>query len=407
MTNEITTELETFGNKHGEPHWFVQRRLDALAKIAKAPVTSIPNYPFEKNKTAVDQAPEKIKLTKELLAMASVDESEIGLTQIGQSSLENTLDEDDEDAGVILTDIFTAFRQHPQLIQKYFASKVIDESTSQDTAANTAFLNNGIFLYLPKNYQLNDSVILNIIQDNVNQQPLYSHVFIYADEGSSVNTTLDIRSIGDVKNYANVVVEVLARPNSKVDISVLSEISTEENVVLNTGAQISRDAQVNWNIAEVNQGPTDANFHTTLSHKTAKTQLQVLTWQNEDYPVAINSQINAKVEQTTDIVEQFGFCENSEKFFMSSLINYGKDKPTGEQSLTHNHDAFMKHTKIISKRSHSTSLQLDPDMIYSLVVSSLIGFNRTDLLRQYSKSLIRRHGAISKSKLVIKKSSLE
>lgn len=266
MSNEISAELETYANEHGEPHWLVQRRLDALEQIESAP-----EFLTEERFAPLPlKAPHKIKLTKELLSAADVDEDEVGVYQIGQSTLENTLDEDDEDNGVILTDIFTAFRQHPRLVEGYFLKKLLPQEQDKNSATHMALLNSGLFLYIPKNYQLKDTVYLNMFQDSQNDEPLVTHLFIYADEGSSVKVVQRLQTIGEKTNPVDLIVETLARPKSSVQLTAIEYLGENTQATIRRHTQASRESTVTTNIISKNLGSTVERIVTKQAHKTAQ-----------------------------------------------------------------------------------------------------------------------------------------
>ena len=52
--------------------------------------------------------------------------------------------------GVILTDLFTAMHEYPELVQEYYMTKAAEMDEDQLTALHAAFMNSGLFLYVPK-----------------------------------------------------------------------------------------------------------------------------------------------------------------------------------------------------------------------------------------------------------------
>ncbi len=69
------------------------------------------------------------------------------------------------DKGVIFTDIFTAVREHGELVQKYFMTEAVKVDEHKLTALHTALVNGGVFVYVPKNVVIEQPlqvVFLNI-----------------------------------------------------------------------------------------------------------------------------------------------------------------------------------------------------------------------------------------------------
>lgn len=358
MANVIAKDLEKYANEHGEPHWLVQRRLDALTKIDQ-----LPDFSVSESQPAVDIAmrtPQKTKLTKEMLKLASVDEDEIGLVQIGQSSLENTLDEDDEDAGVILTDIFTAFRQHPRLIEKYFMNKILKTDQDKQSAQHVALLNSGAFLYIPKNYQLNDTVIINMIQDSLNDQPMITHLFIYADEGSKVSVVQNLATIGEQENPCDCVVEILARPKSQVEFFGNDHLGTKTSASIRRMAQVSRDAQVNWQIGSHNLGSCRQLVESNLAHQSAKSNIKLMSLQTDESKLAIKAVIQAKdVENATD--NQILQISNADHLKLIDLSTHLADKDGRDKSAVNfDSERYTADQVALTTSDNAPDVRYDP-----------------------------------------------
>ncbi len=66
--------------------------------------------------------------------------------QHNQSPAYLSLTEELKSKGVIFTDIFTAVREHSELVKKYFMTKAIKVDEHRLTALHAALLNGGVFL---------------------------------------------------------------------------------------------------------------------------------------------------------------------------------------------------------------------------------------------------------------------
>ena len=98
MEKEILEDIASAANDHGEPHWFVDRRLDAAQTIEM-------NLP---NEFLLD-APNFKRSNKDLSEVT--DSPGIKIVQLGQRIIKNELPDALDDQGVVLTDIFSAFRE--------------------------------------------------------------------------------------------------------------------------------------------------------------------------------------------------------------------------------------------------------------------------------------------------------
>ncbi len=58
--------------------------------------------------------------------------------------------------GVIFTDLSTAVREHPRLVEKYLGTEAVPPSNSKFAALNSAMWQGGVFLYLPKEVEVEE-----------------------------------------------------------------------------------------------------------------------------------------------------------------------------------------------------------------------------------------------------------
>ena len=66
-----------------------------------------------------------------------------------------------EKKGIILTDIFTASKKYPELVQSTFGS-VIKHNEDKLAAYHYAYLNSGLFLYIPKDTTLTEPITISL-----------------------------------------------------------------------------------------------------------------------------------------------------------------------------------------------------------------------------------------------------
>src|SRR5699024_9699506 len=68
----------------------------------------------------------------------------------------STLSKELKDKGVIFTDIFTALREHEDLVKRYYMKDAVSVDEHRLTALHAALMNGGIFVYVPKNVQIEE-----------------------------------------------------------------------------------------------------------------------------------------------------------------------------------------------------------------------------------------------------------
>ncbi|MBI2650554.1 Fe-S cluster assembly protein SufD [Candidatus Woesearchaeota archaeon] len=153
------------------------------------------------------------------------------------------LSDDLIEKGIILTDINKAFEKYPEIAQKYFFKNV---KTDKDkfVALNAAHFSNGVFLYVPKNIELDEPIRVN---------------FHFGEKNSIVHNIIIVESnskIDFIEEYSNneisheqlncCVTEVYANQNSKLNFYHINNWTKNVYNFTNIVGAIERDAAINW-----------------------------------------------------------------------------------------------------------------------------------------------------------------
>src|SRR5699024_6892197 len=87
--------------------------------------------------------------------------------------------------GVIFTDIFTALQEHSELVEKYYMTDAVQVDEHNLTALHAAMMNGGVFVYVPKNVEIEEPIQTLFWQED-KEAALFNHVIVVAEENSSV-----------------------------------------------------------------------------------------------------------------------------------------------------------------------------------------------------------------------------
>jgi Fe-S cluster assembly protein SufD len=141
-------ELVSVSSSHHEPEWFIKRRIESFKKIDTLPLLQLQRFKYNTWPLCEEKGLLWQDSSKDLYQETS--KADFKIVQLGQTTLEVKIPAELKAKGVILTDIFTALVEYPEIAKKYLYS-VLDPNTERDLAYNAAFMNSGIFLYVPKN----------------------------------------------------------------------------------------------------------------------------------------------------------------------------------------------------------------------------------------------------------------
>ena len=153
-----------------------------------------------------------------------------------------------QENGVIFTDIFTAAREHGELLQKYFMKDAVKVDEHRLTALHAALLNGGVFIYVPKNVELKDPIQAVFLHDDA-EANLFNHVLIVAEDNSSVTYVENyISTVACTGTVFNIVTEVIANANAKVQYGAVDNLAEGITTYVNRRGIAGRDAKIGWSL---------------------------------------------------------------------------------------------------------------------------------------------------------------
>jgi len=149
---------------HGEPEWLRERRLAAWRVYEETP---LPTAQLEEWRyTDVSQlALDQVHLAEPDAADASGARAELEgkaaagrVVQVNASVVETWLDESLKAKGVLLLDLATAAREHPELVREHLATQAVPAEAGKFAALNAALWTAGVFLYVPRGVRIEEPI---------------------------------------------------------------------------------------------------------------------------------------------------------------------------------------------------------------------------------------------------------
>lgn len=257
--------IEQFSKEQNEPAWMKEFRLRALEQVdnldmPKPDKTNINRWNFSRfnhkyvkgeTLTSLANLPSDVK---DFFDEENAPENL--LIQRNQSVAYHTLNQELVDKGVIFTDIFTAMRDHSELVERYYMKDAVSTDEHRLTALHAALMNGGIFIYIPKNVQIEEPLQAIFWQEDDNSA-LFNHVLVVAEESSSLTYVENYLSHNDeTENVANVITEVIANDNAKISFGAVDNFAAGTTTYMNRRGVTYRDASIDWALGEMNDGNT-------------------------------------------------------------------------------------------------------------------------------------------------------
>lgn len=300
-------EINAFSASNGEPEWMTLLRQQALAKADELELPRIERVKFHRwplfNVSMDEYTPESI-------GVAAFDEMKDNpvLVQQGTTTVFEQLPQHLIEKGVIFTDMFTALQEHSDLVKEYYMSKAVLMDEDQLTAFHAAFMNSGLFLYVPKNVVIEEPIESIFIQDGTTNQHFFKHVLIIADEHSQFSYLERFQTEGNTakKVSGNIVVEVIAKAGSKVKYSAVDQLGEHLTSYMNRRGYIMRDASLDWALGVMNDGDVVADFDSDLVGEGAHSEVKIVAVSAGKQTQGIDTRVTNKAPHTIGHILQHG-----------------------------------------------------------------------------------------------------
>lgn len=244
LSEETLLELS---QANGEPEWLKEQRLAAWKLYQEMPEPPPPQRNIRRFKHLEPTALtlESKGQTSELNELTSVWGTLSGssiVDQGQQTKLE--LDNELKAKGVILTSLADAIQNHAELVQPHLA-KIVEPHTSKLAALNTAFWQDGLFLYIPANQEIKEPFYLLKALSEV-EQAGFSRTLVVVEKFSQVACIYDSFSAnGDGAAYVSEVIEIHVADGANVHAIQRQQLGSHVQNHSLVRAHVQRDATFN------------------------------------------------------------------------------------------------------------------------------------------------------------------
>jgi Fe-S cluster assembly protein SufD len=313
LSREAVVELS---RQKGEPEWMLQKRLHAWEVYEKTPAYLGRRGDLGTFRTMANFVSRHTELRpyvpangdgtlpaviEQALQEALVDARAGLMVQRNASVVRTELSEELRNQGVILTDLDSAVRDYPELVQQYFMTRCVPVAKNKYTALHAAFWSGGVFFYIPKGVEIEEPILTQIWLDEPGSAT-FVHTLIIAEELSSVryvseyNSAIPAGGAGQVTDddegpmaFLNDVVEVFAGNAARVEFSNMQDLGQNVWNVTTKNAVHDKDGSVTWVVADLGSKVTLANIGATMSGNGSVAELVGVFFADHDQRFSMNT----------------------------------------------------------------------------------------------------------------------
>ncbi|MCL4396093.1 MAG: Fe-S cluster assembly protein SufD [Chloroflexi bacterium] len=290
--------IEVLSKAKGEPDWVLARRLEAWHLYEETPMpakndelwrrTSVETLhlenvvPFEPGQAAGDALsalPTKFQQIAGDVNAAGV------LAQHNSRGAYARLADDLVKRGVIFSDIDTAVRLHPELVQQYFMTQAVTYSENRYksdkprtgatgkhegggygdtvgdlkfTSLHGAFFSGGTFLYVPRNVAI-ELPLQTLTYFDAPNAAAFTHTLVILEEGASAKLIENYASKeNEEQRFSSGAVELILKPGANLQYFHLQAFATNVWHFTSQTALLERDASLTWLVGTLGSRVTKA-----------------------------------------------------------------------------------------------------------------------------------------------------
>jgi Fe-S cluster assembly protein SufB len=258
LSKEVVEEISWMKN---EPEWMRKFRLKALDRWERRPVPAwgadLSGLDFndiyyylkatDRSERSWDDVPEDVKNTFERLGIPEAEQKYLGgvSAQFESESVYHSVKDEITKLGVIFTDMDTAVREHPELVQKYI-STIIPINDNKLAALNSAVWSGGSFIYVPPGVKV-DIPLQAYFRINAENAGQFERTLIIADEGSYVHYIEGCTAPTYSSNSLHsAVVELIAHPSARLTYTTIQNWAGNVYNLVTKRAIAEEEAVVEW-----------------------------------------------------------------------------------------------------------------------------------------------------------------
>ncbi|GCF95102.1 Fe-S cluster assembly protein SufD [Enterococcus florum] len=298
--------VKSYSASWEEPQWMTDLRVSALEKIEQLPLPVIEKVKFARW-SLYNVKTERQEAVGDVPSFDQIGDNPM-VVQTGEQTILEQISPELAEKGVIFTDLMTAMQEHPELVKEYYMTKAVPMDENSLTALHAAFMNNGVFLYVPKNVVIEEALETLFIHNGDEDAHFFKHVLIIAEENSEFSYLERFQSRGEAakKLSGNVVVEVIAKPGARIKFSAVDSLGKNLATYMNRRGYLMRDSMVDWAIGIMNDGNVVADFDSDLVGDGAHAEVKIVAVSTGKQIQGIDTRVTNKAPHTIGHILQHG-----------------------------------------------------------------------------------------------------
>ncbi|HNW88706.1 MAG TPA: Fe-S cluster assembly protein SufD [Bacteroidales bacterium] len=293
--------------------------------------------------------------------------------------------------GVIAGSLSAAFKAYPELIKKYYG-KIAETEKNGLTALNTAFAQDGIFIYVPDNVVIEKPIqMVNIvdIDESIFLQP---RNLIILGKNSKLTFVYCDDSIKHETSFINSCTENFIGENASLDFYKMQNKDSRSTVITNNYFKLEKNSNLISNTLTFNGGLIRNESYVSLSGSGSDAKVYGLYLVDREQHVDNQIYVDHMVPETTSYEQFKGIIDDNASAVFNGHIHVCRDAQHTEAYQSNKNILLTDTARVTTKPfleiyaddvkcSHGATVgQLDPEALFYLKSRGICDRNAKMLL---------------------------
>lgn len=370
-----------------EPEWLIAWREEAGELASKLELPKPEKMPLQRwtlDQYGTNRPGQKVSSVQDLPAslaeLLPEDTQGALIVQHNSSVVFTRLSNDLKSQGVVLTSLEEAARTHEKLVREHLMTAYAKDEHKL-SAVHAALWNGGVFLYVPRNVDIEFPVQALLFADDA-EATFMPHILIVADSNSRVAFVEQVAS--SVQDGAsgllhNSAVEIFAKAGAHVRYAAVHHMDRGVTDIAYRRAELANDARVEWIIGDLHNGNTLTDTKSILRGNGSVSDSKIISVGKGDQRMSLTTQaVHFGKSSESDMVTRAVMKEEATAIINGiTKIEHGATKANGQQTekvlmLSPKARGDANPILLIDeddvKAGHAASVgQVNPEMVYYLM----------------------------------------
>lgn len=342
--------------RRNEPGWMHERRLEAWNTYQQIPMPTRQDEEWRRTDLRRLRLDEVVPFTdgsaepQNLLPPTESADRFGGVLGLRNSQpVQHTLRDDLAKLGVIFTDMAAAAREHGDLVQQYFMTRVVKPDDSKFAALHAAFWQSGTFLYIPSSVVVKEAFRTINFADLLGSASM-THTLIVMEANSEATFAEDfISQEGSEQGFSTRVVELILKPGAVLHYLGVQRLGRTVWDFHTERALLDRDTTVTVQTVELGSSVSKGRVEAILNGDGANANLLGLYIEDGDQHLdRYTLQDHRAANGTSDLLFKGVLTDNSRSVY-SGLIRV---LPTGIKTAAYQQNRNL----LLSRHARADSI---------------------------------------------------